>query len=154
MIGNTISAKPDRSNAWTKRASTRRRRAVSATSSGLTPVGYRDLLAISKKPLPRGGEEVVWSCLWFRSSAPLLNAGRSHSAPLHQMMMVVMHVANDRVRHKSCASVETRSAIVKFHTMARGHDARRTARISCQGIGRSHRPQGPAREAGARQAAD
>src|SRR5258708_11425349 len=95
----------------------RRRRAVSSTSSGRTPVGYRDLLAISKKPLPRGGEEVVWSCFWFRSPAPLLNAGRSHSAPLHQMMMVVMHVVNERECHKSCASLKTHSELVKFHTM-------------------------------------
>src|ERR1700738_2556559 len=114
MIGSTTAAKRARSSTRTKRASTCRRREVSSTSSGLTPVGYRDLLAISKKPLPRGGEEVVWSCLWFRSSAPLLNAGRSHSAPLHQMMMVVMHVVNECECHKSVASLKTRSRVVKF----------------------------------------
>jgi tyrosyl-tRNA synthetase len=33
------------------------------------------------------------------------------------MMMVVMHVVNERECHKSVASLETRSAVVKFHTM-------------------------------------
>src|SRR6266540_2248766 len=93
MIGSTTSAKPARSSAVTKRDSTRRRRAVSSTSSGRTPVGYLSFAAINQKtPSPRAGEE-VWQCC-VRSAAPLPIGGAHIVAPRPSVVvMVVVHVS-------------------------------------------------------------
>src|SRR6266849_2362489 len=113
MIGSTTSANPARYSACTNRASMRRRRAVSSISSGRTPVGYRYLLAISKKPLPPVGEE-AGQCLRLRSAAPLLNVGRSYSAPLHHVVMMVVRPVSESRVHKNCASLKTTPGVVKF----------------------------------------
>src|SRR5436853_7469504 len=91
MIGSSTSAKPAPSRMSTKRDSTRRRRAVSSTSSGLTPVGYRNFVAIKiKNPLRRTAKGVDRNrqATFSRASAPSLR-GASHGAPLHHVVMMV-----------------------------------------------------------------
>src|ERR1700756_2589426 len=91
MIGRETSSKPSLSSRAAKRASIRLRRAASSTSSGRTPVGYRNLLAINQKPLPALREGVQLMALVSVSLRPLSSAGRVGEAPLdHRMMMVVV----------------------------------------------------------------
>src|SRR6185369_2710870 len=91
MIGRTTSAKPASSRMFTNRDSMRLRRAVSSTSSGLTPVGYRNFFSTNKKPPPRdrrGGRVSRWS-VWQR---PFPIGARN--VPLHHVVMVVMQGAD------------------------------------------------------------
>src|SRR6266480_7190905 len=93
MIGSTTSAKPARSSAATKRDSTRRRRAVSSTSSGRTPVGYLSFAAINQKPLPRVLEKRFRQCC-VRSAAPLpIRRGAHRGTQPSVVVMVVVHVS-------------------------------------------------------------
>src|ERR1019366_7273234 len=88
MIGNTTSLKPAPVKASTKRDSIRRRRAVSSASSGRTPVGYLDFVAIKSKTPSRIGEEVQVS--WLRPSLSAPRPIGARTAPLDVMMMVLL----------------------------------------------------------------
>src|SRR5712692_7729367 len=96
MIGTITSSKPARSRTETMRPSTRRRRALSAINSGLTPVGYRSFLPI-KKPLPREVEEVSTGDQVL--AAPLPFGGAHADAPLPTVMVVVVLPGGANVRH-------------------------------------------------------
>src|SRR5690242_2152552 len=114
MIGSTISRNPARSRISANRHSMRRRRAVSSIDSGRTPVGYRNLLTISKKPLPRVEKRFKSVPMVLALAAPLLDVGRSTDAPLHHVVMMVVQPVSESEIHKSAASVKTHVHDVKF----------------------------------------
>src|SRR5688572_15417445 len=87
MIGSTTSAKPAPSSSETNRDSMRLRRAVSSISSGLAPVGYRNLAIKPKTSSPDQEEVFDFS---HSIGAPLPFGGAHSDAPLPLVVVMVV----------------------------------------------------------------
>src|SRR2546421_10648935 len=104
MIGRSTSSKPAPSISATKRDSILRRRAVSSTSSGLTPVGYRNFVAIKQKPpSPSQRRGSIRSSGFVLSSERPFVRGASRRAPLHHVVMVVVPSGDESNVHWRCS---------------------------------------------------